>query len=441
MHTVYARFIAALQAMQVRGGVLVALSGGADSVCLLDLFCTAKQNGDFPYGIAAAHVNHCLRGAESDRDAHFCEEICKERGIPLFVKTVDVGALAKAEGKGVEEAARDVRYSFFESLLASEGLSHVATAHHQGDFCETMLLNLVRGSGIDGLCSIPRVRDSIVRPLLDCSRAEIDAYIHARGLSFVTDSTNASVEYSRNRIRHRVLPEFAQISQGYAESMVRTGTLLSRDADFLRTEAAKAYDAVVQDRVLDTKKAQNLHSAILTRVLKMLYTAYGFSRIALAHLDAIAAQIADGKENFTLSLPDSVCICERGALTFAGALPREEDFSFPIELEKPVTLPNGITVLLSERDTGGTPLRREALCGNLTVRSRKEGDVLRRFGRTHKIKRMIADAKLSAAQKNKLFFLCANDTVLYTNLPAVSDSAFCKRDGGQPIFINTEENV
>lgn len=439
METVRATFLAALRQMQVRGGVLVALSGGADSVCLLDLFCEAQKSGDFPYRIAAAHLNHALRGEESDRDEAFCQALCARYGIPLYCKRVDVRALAV--GKSIEEAARDARYAFFaETLGAHDPLSYVVTAHHAGDFCETMLLNLVRGSGIDGLCSIPRVRGSILRPLLNCSREDILAYNEARGLAFVTDSTNLSVTYSRNRIRLRVLPELAKISAGYADSMLRTAALLARDADFLHTEAERAFATVVQNGVLDTKQAQNLHPAILSRIVKMLYTHCMGAHLAEVHIDAIAGQIASGKTDFSVSVPGGICHAERGRLTFAEALPKENDFSLPIVIGTPVTLPCGITVLLSEQ-ADGTPLLAEALSGTLTVRSRREGDTLRQFGKTHKIKRMIADKKLSATEKAKLFFLVADGEILYTNLPATADRAFPHADGGPCIYIKIEETL
>lgn len=443
METVKTKFLAALRAMQPRGGVLVALSGGADSVCLLDLFLSAKESGDFPYTVTAAHLNHNLRGKESDRDEAFCRALCERKGVPLFVKSVEVSTIAKQSGKSIEEAARDVRYTFFEDVLREDpALCHIATAHHADDFCETMLLNLIRGSGITGLCSIPRVRGNILRPLLDCSREEILAYNRAKKLEFVTDSSNLSAEYSRNRLRLHVLPEFAKISAGYAESMQRTAALLARDADYLDSKAKKAYAAVVTNGVLDTKNAQNFHLSILSRIVKMLYNEHGRKCLAEVHIDAVCAQIKLGKENFTLSMPDCACICERGKLTFAERTPSAENFCMAIEIGEAVTLPNGITVLLSKEPTkDATPLRRDALCGKLTVRSRREGDTIKQFGRTHKIKRMIADKKLSAAEKSKLFFLTADEKILYTNLPAAADDAFCKAGDGHCIFITTKETL
>lgn len=443
METAETKFLAALRSIAPSGGVLVALSGGADSVCLLDLFLRAKARGDFPYPVAAAHLNHALRGAESDRDEAFCRSFCEHRGVSLVSEKMDVGAFAKRENLGTEEAARKVRYEFLARALDSlPGIAYIATAHNKEDFCETMLLNLVRGSGLSGLRSIPKQRGEIIRPLLTVGRAEILAHNKQNGLSFVTDSTNADTAYSRNRVRLRVLPELAKISAGYADTMTRTAALLGRDADYLDGEAQKLYVNCVQNGVLYTKNAQNFHLSMLSRIVKMLYNEHGFSDLAETHIDAICSQIRLGKENFTLSLPESYALCERGKLRFLRTLPQGEEFCLPIAIGETVTLPSGIALTLSEEPTAGAvPLCRDALCGALTVRSRQPGDTITVFGKTHKIKRMITDKKCSGAQKAKLFFLCADGEIVYTNLPATADRAFC-RTGGRPcIFITIKETL
>lgn len=443
METAETKFLAALREIAPSGGILVALSGGADSVCLLDLFLCAKARGDFPFAVAAAHLNHSLRGKESDRDEAFCRAFCESRGVPLVCEKADVAAFAKKENLGTEEAARRVRYAFLErTLQILPDIACIATAHNKDDFCETMLLNLVRGSGLSGLCSIPRRRGAIIRPLLDISRAEILAYNAAHALSFVTDSTNADTSYSRNRVRHCVLPEFSKISAGYADSMTRTAALLRRDAEYLDGEAQKLYTECVQDGVLYTKSAQNFHLSMLSRIVKMLYNEHGFSNLAETHIDAICTQIRLGKENFTLFLPESYALCERGKLRFVRELPAAAEFCLPIRIGETVTLPIGMSLTLSDEPTAGAvPLCRDALCGSLTVRSRRAGDTITVFGKTHKIKRMIADKKCTEAQKAKLFFLCADDTILYTNLPATADRAFCRAGDGPCIFITIKETL
>ncbi len=443
METAETKFHAALQAIAPSGGVLVALSGGADSVCLLDLFLCAKARGDFPYPIAAAHLNHMLRGEESDRDEAFCRALCAQRNVPLVCEFADVGAFAEKEGLCTEEAARKLRYAFLSRARASlSDIAYIATAHNKDDFCETMLLNLVRGSGLSGLCSIPRRRGEIIRPLLDVRREEILAYTTARALTFVTDSTNADTAYSRNRMRLCVLPELAKISPGYAKALSRTAALLARDAEYLDTEAQRLYGTCVQNGILYTKSAQNFHLSMLSRIVKMLYNEHGFSNLAETHIDAICSQIRGGKENFTLSLPESFALCEHGRLQFVRTLPQSAEFCLPIRIGETVTLPSGMRLTLSEvPQPGAIPLRRDALCGALTVRSRQAGDTITVFGKTHKIKRMIADKKCSEAQKAKLFFLCASDTILYTNLPATADHAFYRTGDGPCIFIIIKETL
>lgn len=436
------QFLSSLGRFSLRGGVLVALSGGADSMCMLSLFISAKGNGLFPYEIAAAHLNHSLRGEESDRDEEFCRIFCEKNGIRFFAKTLDIGNMAKQSGLCTEEMARNARYAFFEEILRdNRSLSYVATAHNKEDVCETMLLNLVRGSGIDGLRSIPAQRDNIIRPMLDISRAEILEYNAKAGIDYVTDSTNLTDEYSRNKIRHSVLPALSKISDGYLDCISRTAALLSRDAEFMNGEAEKAYAECVKDRVLYTQKAQNLHPSILSRTVKMLYNHSGCSSIEETHIRAVCEQIMGGKENFSLSLHGCTALCERGKMRFAEKCEAEE-YEIETEIGKEIALPNGISVTLSkEWCDGATPLRAEALCGRLLLRSRRGGDCIRVFGKSHKIKRMISDKKLGSEEKARLFFLTCDDEIIYTNLPAIADKAFTKKDGKNSIFISAKETL
>lgn len=434
------KFEASLATFDISGGVLIALSGGADSVCLLDLFVSAKNEGRFPYPIEAAHLNHRLRGKESERDAEFCKELCKRLCVPLTTRDADITAIAKESGKTLEEAAREVRYAFLSDTLAKNGsLSHVVTAHHRGDVCETVILNLARGASLDGLCGVPKQRGSIIRPLLSVSRKEILDYVSKKGLTFVTDSTNADVKYSRNRVRHNILPELEKLYTGYEENVERTVKLLRRDADFLSEMADNLYSEVVKDGVLYTKKAQNLHPSMLTRIIKKLYNYHGYRDMSEAHIDAVCGKIYSGDENFSLSLHSCTALCSRGALSFCKDA-QAADFSFPTALENSVTLDCGITVTLTkERCEGAYPLKKSALCGELAIRSRREGDTVKFFGKTHKIKRIISDKKLSPKEKSKLFFLTNDGEIIYSNLGVTADSAFVRRGETDCIFITVKD--
>ena len=445
---IYRKFTEALRALGVHGGVIVAFSGGADSTCLLSLFCTAAARGDFPYPLAAAHLNHGLRGAEAARDARFCAEFCRARGIPCFCETADVAALAKSTHRGIEETARSARYAFFDRLLAENAAyTAVATAHNKNDLCETMLFHLSRGTGLDGLCSIPARRESIVRPLLDVRRDEILAYLAAAGQDYVTDSTTLSALYSRNHIRHAVLPALTAVAPQAVDSMARTAKLLRADADYLDTEARRIYPTIVKGGALDTEKAQNIHRALLSRVLRMLYNESCGTVPGCTHIDALCDKILAGCRDFRLSLPGAAAAASHGHLRFSAAECGVQDFSLPLRPNVPVTLPWGETLLLTrgEMPEGfpGVPaavFAAAAFDGDIVVRSRRDGDTIRYFGITHKAKRVIADAKLTPPEKVRLFFLAAGDTVLYIRALATADAAFYRGGDAMRLYIKSEES-
>ena len=211
--------------------VIAGLSGGADSVCLLRLLSDLSKDMDFT--LCAVHVNHCLRGEESDRDQRFCEELCAKLDIPIAVYRVNVSKYAAQTGKSTEEAARILRYDAFEQAAEHFGGGITATAHNSGDNAETVLFNIIRGTGLKGLCGIPYVRGSIIRPLLDISREEIEKYLSEIGQDFVTDSTNLTEDYSRNKIRRIILPMLREINPGADKALCRLSRSVREDEAFL----------------------------------------------------------------------------------------------------------------------------------------------------------------------------------------------------------------
>ncbi len=207
--------------------MLCAVSGGIDSMYLL---C---RLGELGYPVAAAHFNHGLRGEESDRDEVFVGDFCGERGIPFRSGRGDAGAFAAEHRLGTEEAARTLRYAFLESAADELGAAVIATAHTAEDNAETMLLHLVRGSGLRGLCGIPPVRGRIVRPMLDVTRAEAEAYLLERGIPHREDATNGEDDYARNRIRHHVMPALCRENPAFLAAAGRAARRLRQDEEFL----------------------------------------------------------------------------------------------------------------------------------------------------------------------------------------------------------------
>ena len=248
----------------ISGTVCCALSGGADSVCLLDCL---RQMPDIR--LSAVHIQHQLRGAESLRDEEFCRALCRRSAIPLTVIPVDVRGYAATHSLSIETAARECRYAAFETL----DCDYIATAHTASDQLETVLFRLGRGTGLQGLCGIPERRGRYIRPLLQATRCEIEAYLTECGLSYVTDSSNLSDDYSRNRIRHHIVPALLEVNSGAEQNAARMTDSLREDAALLDILAAEAYrNAIQPDGSLQLPP--DLHPALQRRCLRTFLEAH-----------------------------------------------------------------------------------------------------------------------------------------------------------------------
>ena len=268
--TVRDKVLAAIRQYDMLTGcksVTVAVSGGADSVALLhSLKMLEKELG---FELSACHVNHNLRGEESDGDEAYVRSLCRELDIELRVFSVDVtGSVAKHQS--TEERARELRYEAFAEISRELG-SKVATAHNACDNTETVLLNLLRGTGLKGLCGIPPVRDYLIRPLLLCTREEIEEYCGENGLRYVTDSTNASTAYTRNKIRLELMPKLLEINPSLHEGVGRMTFALGEDSRFLEDMAENAIaEAKAGDGVYLCEKLHSLPEPILHRVISLM---------------------------------------------------------------------------------------------------------------------------------------------------------------------------
>lgn len=287
--------------------VLVAFSGGADSAALLALLAErGKQDG---FSVTALHVNHGIRGDEADRDEAFCRGFAARLGVAFGVRRADVPALARAEGKGLEEVARAVRYRFFAEEMEARQIPLLATAHHADDNLETVLFRLARGSGLHGLCGIPPVRrlggGFVTRPLLPYTKEEILAYCRMARLDFVTDSTNLEPSCTRNRLRLEILPRLGEIVPAAGANCARTVRSLAADADCLDRLAAQELERRRSGGGISLRDFAALHPALRARVLA------GFcGGCEAVHLEAIGRLIDAGRGG-TVLLPGDryACVC------------------------------------------------------------------------------------------------------------------------------------
>lgn len=243
--------------------VTVAISGGADSMALLHVLLKLKDKLNID--LSAAHLNHMIRGAEADRDQEFVKKQCEALGVALFNERANIPKYAEENGISTELAARKVRYDFLERV--SEGV--VATAHTASDNLETVLFNLSRGTAVNGLCGIPAKRGKIIRPLLLCTRSQIEEYCEKNGIPFVTDSTNLTDDYTRNKIRHNAVTVLKEINPSVEYAVLRMCASLKEDTEFLDSLAeeyiAKNTDA---DGSLLLKNFGSLHCSVAKRVIR-----------------------------------------------------------------------------------------------------------------------------------------------------------------------------
>lgn len=446
--------IAQHRMLQGGGRVVVGVSGGADSVALLHFLWACS--GELGITVLAAHVNHGLRGAESDRDEQFVSDLCARLNIPLRITTLQgLDKQAKAAGQGLEAHARNARYRFFEEL-AQELHAKIATAHTMDDSIETTLFNLARGTGLRGLRGIPPVRGAVVRPLIRCTRCQIEAYCAQNGLDYVTDSTNLTDQYARNRIRWHVVPQLRLAHNGFDTAYARMTEHLALDEDFLQQAARQAFaQCACNDeagvarncvrhtlqvtgqavpgfsagvaRALTCKALGALHGAVQYRVLALWLEQCGLPcstakvQLILAHLgdthfavELMAGryvQIADGvlalRERvlptpyFELQVKEGTFAANTGiAVTFA--LTNYEQYK---QIEK--------------FDTKGlkNALDYDKIYGNLMFRQKRDGDKIKlgKTGMTKSLKKLFNEAKLSAWQRQNTPVLADEGGVVWVS--------------------------
>ena len=239
--------------------VIVGFSGGADSVCLLHLLNSVKS--DYNFDLLAVHINHGIRGDEATRDEDFAKSFCENRQIPFKALSIDCIEEAKKSKESLEECGRRIRYEIFESFCSEK--TKIATAHNANDNAETVIFNITRGTTVKGLCGIPFVRGNIIRPILDCSREEIEGYCKENQLDFVVDSTNLSDDYTRNKIRHNILTVMKDMNPSFLDAFSSLVSNASDVSDYLIAQANSLLaDAKIDDNIYNSEILLKAHSAL-----------------------------------------------------------------------------------------------------------------------------------------------------------------------------------
>ena len=429
----YERVVRALRReafVSVGGRVLVALSGGADSVALVHLAKELDQRGDLTLA-GAAHLHHGLRGDAADEDLAFCERLAGRLGITFVSDRVDVAALARKERRSIEDAARLARYAFLEDAARDVSAEAIATAHTADDQAETLLLRILRGSGTRGLGAIrPRI-GRVIRPLLDVRRDELRRYLADRHEGFREDASNADVTILRNRIRHELLPLIeSRFSSGITDVLGREAVLAQQDEDFLRREAIEKAreivlinDGAFEERLqIDIPALRSVHPALASRVAHDVLSRLAGSRpISFDHVRRLLDLAAEGRDGAFLSLPGQHAERQgRSIVLRSGPVARHlevNSFAFSLSIPGEVeSAPHGWAIQAEVGSealaSGGNLAARGAevvvAAGALTlpleVRNRRPGDRFRPIGApgTRKLQDFLVDRKVPRLNRDTL---------------------------------------
>ncbi len=423
--------------------IIVALSGGADSVTLLDVLLSISESG-FPLLICAAHVNHNLRGEESQRDEEFVRNLCNDAGVELFVLSENVAKLAESRKESIELCARNVRYDFFRRL-SIENNAKIATAHTLSDCEETMLYNIARGTTLHGLTSIPYIRGEIVRPLLDVTREQVENYCREKGLSYVQDSTNADETVcKRNKIRHSVLPPLKSINDGFDRNFLRLREDLMLSDDFLRESAKKAMADSRNDFGYSAQKLTKLHPALLRYTIALIISEAGGSaenrHILLCERMLTQPSAVMLPEGFT-------AVCNQGTFRVVKSF-SDSEFS-ELTFDEGVNFSyNGKIYTAVKVDADSNVYKKFAssciacdkINSNTVIRKRREGDTFSPLGRgiTKPLRKLQNELKIPKEKRADTLVVANGSTVLWAEYIGVS--AYGEVSGTSLVGIYIEIN-
>ncbi len=418
--------------------VVVALSGGADSMALVNVLYDLKD--EYSFSLEACHINHGIRGESAERDENFVKSECEKLGITLHLHHADVPSLAKQRGIGIEECGRQVRYDFFSSL----GDCIIATAHTLSDRCETLILNETRGASLKGLCSIPSVRGNVIRPLIDCTREEIEAYCDEKNIGFITDETNSDPTYSRNRIRLNVIPELKKINPSFEKAVSRLIDSANEDESY--------FAQITKDVILQAKKEngfdaviiKNQHPSVRKRVLSHILKENAGVTPELVHLKLID-KILDGG---TVEITGNTIVNVKNSLLSINPQIEEvtdwesdfSDFSAVVPQGKITAEIINKNELPPKHIVHNKVLDYDSIKGKCVIRNRRAGDKMRLAGSscTKTLKKLFNEKHLEG--RNNLLILADDLGILWVQGLGCADRGKITQDTQKILVIGDVHN-
>ena len=370
--------------------VLIGVSGGADSIALLEFFVSVKEKYDLD--ICVAHIEHGIRGEDSVNDAEFVENYCKKLGVNFYLKTIDAQNLAKKAKMGVEEYSRMARYDFFNTIECDK----IATAHNLTDNIETLLFRLARGTGLKGACSIPAVRGKIIRPFIEVSSGEIRKWCNDNNIPYRVDCTNSDSAYSRNLIRLEILPLFEKLNANYQDNIENFISDVNEDYAFIDDYVKSIYPEIVKNNEIDLPKLNELDLSIKKRILIMFFDENGYSLNRIHLQSVIDITLKSGKTQIKENV---FAISAKGKIRIAkfNDLNKKDEF---------------VTKILNIDEFKDKNIDFYCDCdkivGNIIIRAKQAGDRIKPAGRnvSKTLKKLFNESAYPIEKRDKKIVVC-----------------------------------
>jgi tRNA(ile)-lysidine synthase len=370
--------------------VLIGVSGGADSIALLEFFVSVKEKYDLD--ICVAHIEHGIRGEDSVNDAEFVKNYCKKLGVNFYLKTIDAPNLAKKAKMGVEEYSRMARYDFFNTIECDK----IATAHNLTDNIETLLFRLARGTGLKGACSIPAVRGKIIRPFIEVSSGEIRKWCNDNNIPYRVDCTNSDSAYSRNLIRLEILPLFEKLNANYQDNIENFISDVNEDYAFIDDYVKSIYPKIVKNNEIDLPKLNELDLSIKKRILIMFFDENGYSLNRIHLQSVIDITLKSGKTQIKENI---FAISAKGKIRIAkfNDLNKKDEF---------------VTKILNIDEFKDKNIDFYCDCdkivGNIIIRAKQAGDRIKPAGRnvSKTLKKLFNESAYPIEKRDKKIVVC-----------------------------------
>lgn len=406
--------------------VLVGVSGGPDSVCLLHIL--KELSSEFNLTLFAAHVNHCIRAEESDKDEAFVKKLCSDWKIPCISTKIDIPSKSKEIKRGIEETARILRYEFLNTTAKNIGAGKIAVGHNADDRAETLLMNIIRGCGIDGLGSIKPINGNIIRPLIDAKRSEIEEYISLKKLPFRIDESNSDTTYSRNKIRHELIPYLKEnFNPLIIDSFRRLADISTDTQDFISFAVDNARLKVIRNNGLDLSQIKDLPQALAMSLIRQLILDIRGNLIDIEYETIL--NILSSENDIVITLPggDWFVHIKDNLLSLKPAKPKilEIEYNYKLEIPGEVFIPEtkvtfSASILLEKPiniklDSNTTYFDLDQVNLPLTIRNFKPGDKMSLFGMSghKKLHDIFIDEKIPNEKRGIIPILCDANKILW----------------------------